>query len=140
MKQCPKCGANCADSDTFCGFCGTPLPVWNQYPQTRSSDGLAVASMVLGIIGVVFSLVFIGIVPAILAIIFGLIVLCSARRRQNGCGMAIAGLVTGGAALIVATLVSIFFISVVSSMVSSWTDSYDNGPGFSQSDDSHLSA
>ncbi|MFT9055363.1 MAG: DUF4190 domain-containing protein [Ethanoligenens sp.] len=139
MKQCPKCGANCADSDTFCGICGTPLPISRQYPP-RSSDGLAVASMVLGIIGVVFSLVFIGIVPAILAIIFGLIVLCSARRRQNGCGMAIAGLVTGGFALLIAALVSLFFISVVSSMVSSWTDNYDNAPGFSQSDDSHLTA
>lgn len=136
MKQCPKCGANCADTDTYCGVCGTPLPMWGEPVPTRSNDGFAVASMVLGILSICSAWFILGIVPAILAIIFGLLVLCSARRRQNGRGMAIAGLVTGGVGVIVSVIILLLVITIGSTLLSAWTDDYsDNGdPGFSQSD------
>lgn len=112
MKQCPKCGANCNDSDMYCGVCGAPLPMWNRVAPRRTGNGFAVASMVLGIVGLCTSWFFLGIVPAILAVVFSLIVLCSEQRRQNGRNMAITGLVTGILALVLFFVAIFFFIAV----------------------------
>lgn len=136
MKQCPTCGANCADTDTYCGVCGTPLPMWSAPVPVRSNDGLAVASMVLGILSICSAWFILGIIPAILAVIFGLVVLCSMRRRQNGHGMAIAGLVTGSVGVIISVIILLLVITIGSAVWSSWTDDYSSSgaPGFSQSD------
>lgn len=63
--------------------------VYDDYaPQTRT-NGMAIASLVCGIVGCLF-------VTAILAIVFGIIGLRQSRGRfGNGRGMAIAGLVLG---------------------------------------------
>ncbi len=80
------------------------------HPETEKSNGLGVASMVLGIIGLV--LFWIPILPypfAILAIIFGAI----GRKNTSKKGFAISGLVTGIVSLILNTWVWIsiaFFI------------------------------
>ena len=59
------------------------------YPQQQKTNGMAVAALVLGILG--FFLV-----PAILAIIFGFLGRSQiAQRGEKGDGMAIAGLVLG---------------------------------------------
>ncbi|MGE3449647.1 MAG: DUF4190 domain-containing protein [Microbacteriaceae bacterium] len=71
---------------------GVPMP---PAPGLSGRSGKAVAAMVLGIVGVV--LCFTGI-PAILALIFGLIARSEIRRsggRLTGSGMAIAGIVLG---------------------------------------------
>lgn len=68
--------------------------------------------MVLGIVGLCTSWFFLGIVPAILAVVFSLIVLCSEQRRQNGRNMAITGLVTGILALVLFFVAIFFFIAV----------------------------
>ena len=81
---------------------GTPPPA----PNGRT-NGLAVASMVLGIVGIILCVLFI---PWILAIVFGLIAIkqCNEDPSYTGKGMAIAGLVLGlvGGALILLILLT----------------------------------
>ena len=84
-----------AASQSFCGQCGAqrvdgPVVIVQQPPST-TTNGLAIASMVLGIVWVYW-------IGSILALIFGYV----ARRRikksggsQTGNGMAIAGIVLG---------------------------------------------
>jgi hypothetical protein len=76
---------------------------------SRASNGMAVASLVLGILGLTF---FFGI-ASIPAVIVGHIARKQIRERnEDGAGLAIAGLVTGwiGVALVVAVIV--FFVVI----------------------------
>ncbi|HEU4658087.1 MAG TPA: DUF4190 domain-containing protein [Capillimicrobium sp.] len=75
---------------------------------------MAVAALVLGIIGVVSSWCLIGIIPAILGIIFGAI----GRKEtgpggKTGRGMATAGLVTGIVGVVI--LVALIIVGAASS-------------------------
>ena len=72
-----------------------PPPAYGQppypypYPPARPTNGMAIASMVLGIVWVYW-------VGSILALIFGYVALKEIRRsKQGGEGMAIAGIVLG---------------------------------------------
>ena len=92
---CPKCGSQNADSVSFCSYCGTPTvenkqPI--QQPATRPGHGMAVASLVLGIIG----LVLIGLLFGILAIIFGRVAM---NQGYKG-GKAKAGVTLGSIAVV----------------------------------------
>ena len=75
-------------------------------PATRT-NGMAIASLVLGIVGVLACFLFI---PWILAIIFGIIGIkqCNEDPSYTGKGMAVAGLVLGlvAAAVILLVLVA----------------------------------
>jgi hypothetical protein len=62
-------------------------------PTTSGVNGFAIASMVLGIVGLI-GYAWWAILP-ILAVVFGHIARSQARRGHGGGGMAIAGLVTG---------------------------------------------
>lgn len=66
-------------------------------PYPQRTNGLAVASMVLGIVGVILFVFFA--IPSILALVFGLVALGQiggSGGTQAGRGMAIAGVVLGG--------------------------------------------
>lgn len=91
---------------------GYPPPYPNQgygyqYPmmpgmQPELPKGMAITGMVLGIVGLVTALFYIGGVLGIIGLIFSIIALRSARRGQSGGrGMAIAGLVTSILAIVV---------------------------------------
>lgn len=80
-----------------------PVPVPVSYPvypaplvfvDNRPTSGLAVASMVMGILGVALCCCG-GTVPAALAVIFGHAAYPGTRVEQRGRGMATAGLVMG---------------------------------------------
>lgn len=92
-----------------------------QKPEQKSdSNGFGIASMVLGIVSLVFFCTCINFVTAILAIIFGIIQLV---RKSSKKGMAIAGLITGGLSLLFAVVfwVSIFVNGAVfSSLANDW--------------------
>jgi uncharacterized membrane protein len=75
--------------------------------QQRRTNGLSIASLVCGICG------FLYLVPALLGIIFGVVALRQINRdRNDGRGMAIAGIVTGSLWLIgfVVLIVAIFTV------------------------------
>ncbi len=111
---CSKCGQNNVDEAAFCVSCGEPLNQTQQQPeqpsaaqqtanvyyqpapqqpqqpgqtQPKPGQGMAVASMVLGIV----SLFCAAIITGILAIIFGGV----AKSKGNKSGMATAGIVLG---------------------------------------------
>jgi hypothetical protein len=86
-----------------------PPPYYYQYQPypVRKTNGMAVASLVCGICG------FIYLVPAILGIVFGSVALRQTRRDgSEGRGMAIAGIVTGSAWLLLGVLVVILVIAL----------------------------
>ena len=83
---CNKCGANIADGSSFCPSCGANFGAPGT-PAKVPGTGLAIASMVLGII----SFLCYPIITGVLAVIFG------AVAKNKGCtsGMATAGIVCG---------------------------------------------
>ena len=126
---CPNCGAQNAEGSKYCQSCGTALtgtaqttetapkpataPQAQPVTQATRTSGLAVASLVLGILS--FPLYFVGVILGVLAIIFGALAIGKTNREPNlgGKGMAVAGLVLG----IVAILLWVLLMALV---FSSW--------------------
>jgi hypothetical protein len=104
---CSRCGAQNPDDGGFCRKCGAPLVPSPATPvdltvATRQTSGLAVASLVLGILGFMTGF------TSVLAIIFGGIALSQMSKdtRLEGKGMAIAGLVLGIVVLVFGLLIA----------------------------------
>lgn len=98
-----------------------PAPPYQPYyPPQRpeaNTSGLAVASMVLGICGVVFSWFTFG-VPSLLAVIFGGVAFKqTGPGGRNGRGMAITGLVLGVIMLVLGIWISAAIIYGIGSSV-----------------------
>lgn len=86
----------------------------NNVPNAGQSKGLAIASMVLGIISVVlFCIPYIGIPCGVIALILGGV---SLATKKGGKGMAIAGLVCGIIGIAVYVICLIVGASILSSM------------------------
>lgn len=124
MSYCPHCGASCKEDDRFCPACGRLL----QQTPAPASAGFGIASLVLGILGLLTSWCFIGIVPAAAAIVFAAITFCS-RPRRGGQGFAVAGLVLGILAAVIFVLVVLVFVVFASS---AWSG-YPAAPFFQES-------
>jgi hypothetical protein len=92
---CPRCAAISPITANNCKSCGMPFTMeGTTLEASGSSNGFCVASLVLGIISLpAFCLV----IPAVLAIIFGIIGLNQVGKagEGGGKGMAIAGIVFG---------------------------------------------
>jgi uncharacterized membrane protein YvbJ len=95
---CPQCGEKIPDDAKFCTKCGAALTAKVERARAPApaakgerTSGMAIASLILGILGFIFNLL------AILAIIFGAIGISQTNRDPNlkGRGLAIAGLVLG---------------------------------------------
>lgn len=116
MKLCPKCSAVCEDDDVICSNCGylfSPVGFESQQPSEPArpgrpagspakTDGFAVASLVLGIVGVVGICCYgLGAVVAVIALVFGILSLVRARKRGTGVnGLAVAGVVLGAVGVV----------------------------------------
>jgi hypothetical protein len=90
-----------------------PPTIAYQTPTPGQSNGMAVASLVLGIIAVPFSChPLLGILPGILAIVFGFSARANIRRGQTtaGGGMAMAGIICGFVPI--ALLATLIFIGL----------------------------
>lgn len=124
MKYCPRCGSRCGDADLHCGNCGFYFDSQNPAGSSFSSggypspapqtNGMAVASMVLGIVGLVTLCGCIGFVLAVVALVLGIVSYGSIRNshgRQSGSGMAIAGMVMGAVPIVL--LVVVLILSAV---------------------------
>jgi len=108
-------GHACPDSVAFCPTCGTnsfssSAPAYPSYAASaplKTTNGLAIASMVLGIVWVYW-------IGSVLALIFGLVARKQIREGgQGGDGMAIAGIVLGIIGLV--TLVITIIVIVAAS-------------------------
>ena len=90
------------------GYAPMPYPYPYPYPQAPGTSGLAIASLVLGI-------VWIWGVGSLLAVIFGHVSRAQIRRgeRTGGAGMALAGLILGyiGLAAIVVIIIAAVAVS-----------------------------
>ncbi len=77
--------------------------------QSQPSNGLGIAAMVVGIVALVLSWIpFLGLLLAIVALVLGVLGLRKANRGEaTNKGMAIAGLATGGVALIIGLFITI---------------------------------
>lgn len=123
-KYCRNCGTKINETDKFCQNCGTEQNsnviqqqnVNNQQPNnnvvqggTKKVNGLAVASFVCSMVGIV---VF-GIIMGILAICFGAVSLNRTKYfpEETGKGFAVAGIVVG----IIEVIIMIWYISNVRS-------------------------
>ncbi|RKI41158.1 DUF4190 domain-containing protein [bacterium D16-51] len=110
--KCLKCGFENQPDSRFCLKCGELLALdesnssLGNVSSGNNGSGLAIASMVCGIIGLVVCIVpivqAISFILDVLSIIFGLI---SLVKKREGKGMAIAGVVCGGIALVLYLLV-----------------------------------
>jgi hypothetical protein len=78
---------------------GAPLPYGTPSPRVR--NGFGVASLVLGIASLLCLFLFV--VPAVMAVVFGFLGRARAKRGEatNG-GLALAGIITGGIGLVAA--------------------------------------
>ena len=94
--QCPRCGSVSPITANNCKSCGMPFTMeGTTLEASGASNGFAVASLVLGIIGIPTGCI---VIPAVLAIIFGIIgynQINAAGGEGGGKGMAIAGIVCG---------------------------------------------
>ena len=129
-------GHNNLDAAKFCGACGintfqagTSSPVESSTfvgslyaPPRQSTNGLAIASLVLGIVG--FFVYFGFGVTAILALVFGYVSRKQIRQRgQNGSGLAVAGIVLGWIGLTLLVIAILVFV-VASSGCGGSVDSF----------------
>jgi Domain of unknown function (DUF4190) len=114
---CARCGAKASPGATFCGTCGNPLtapsvapppippppPYRPPAPQSGRTNGLSIASLVLGIL-------WIWGLGAILALIFGFTArkqIQESNGRQGGGGLATAGIVLGIVGILGAILLTV---------------------------------
>ncbi len=92
-------------------------------PGRSLPQGLAVASLVLGIIGVLTSWILIGGLLGLVALILGFVALGKAKRGEaGGRGMAIGGIVTGAIAL----LITIGIVALGASFLAENSEEFSN--------------
>jgi hypothetical protein len=99
--RCPRCSAISSITANNCKSCGMPFTMEGTTVEAAgTSNGFCVASLVLGIVSLVS---FCFPVPAVLAIVFGIIGYNKTTKNGGeggGRGMAIAGIVCGGIGLL----------------------------------------
>lgn len=91
-------------------YYGTPYSQWAQPQIVARTNGLAVASLVCSLVGLIFIAI-----PSIVGIVFGFISRTQIRRSagaQTGAGLALAGIIVGF--VIVALWTLIFTVSAIS--------------------------
>ena len=106
MIHCPLCGETISHRAVRCRYCGEEINGGGggqYYPQQQQKTcGLAIASMVLGIIGLVTFCIWVITIPcSLLAVILGAVAMRKIKSHNlQGQGMAIAGLVCGIIAMV----------------------------------------
>ncbi len=132
MIICKNCGASINENEKFCSSCGHKVEegafstqtLNNEQPnmeaesmnynqniyQPQPTSGMAVASLVLGIVGIFLSWITF-LIPSILGIVFGAVAIKQCNERGlNGRGMAIGGLVCS------IIIVAIFVIMLIAAV------------------------
>lgn len=135
MAVCPNCRATIADGSRFCPSCGAaqpagpPLPYQAPSYAPRRTEGTAIASLILGIAGLIICPV----IPSIIAIVLGNQAKAKIAADPNleGEGMAKAGVIMGWIGIAWGILMVIFMFSFFSAVDSGIVDNFpDNFPSF----------
>lgn len=104
--KCPRCGATSPVSANNCKSCGLPFTIeGTTVAAAGASNGYAVASLVLGIIGIPAGC---SVLLPVLAVVFGVFAFVQISNNQGegaGKGMAIAGIICGVIGCFVAVMV-----------------------------------
>lgn len=88
-------------------------PQYAQHPLARPGNGLAVASLVLGITSIIFSWWgLLTLAQVVLAIIFGAIGISRANAGASGKGQAVAGLILGCIGLVIYFFIGLFSLGL----------------------------
>src|SRR5680860_209221 len=90
-KVCPQCAENVQRAAAICRFCNHDFRAGTLRSQSGPTNGLAIASLVLGILWLWW-------IGSILALIFGYVSrnqISDTNGRQGGAGIAVAGIVLG---------------------------------------------
>ncbi len=133
--ECKKCGKPVKKTDAFCQYCGTKLEAEKKETKTtkkvekkeevkqevvktevveqkKSGNGLAIAGMVLGIIGIVFSLI-----VGPFAFLFPLLGLIFALCAKGKSGYKTAGIITSIVGFVIGIIYLILGVFVFSSLL-----------------------
>jgi hypothetical protein len=107
----------------------TPPPMPTVPPQAPRTNGIAVASLVCGILAVLlfFTVVF-PIILGILALIFGAVGIGNANKGAGGKGMAIAGLICGAVGIAAMIAFVAIFANTTVDIINSYTPSISPRP------------
>ncbi len=94
---CPNCGTPANENQTCCTKCGTVLTAQGYRADSMTPSvpgrGLAIASMVLGIVSLaLFCVIYLAIPCAVVGVALGGIALSKAKKAKVKNGMAIAGI------------------------------------------------
>lgn len=124
MPYCANCGTEMATAANACPQCGQPVAGRGTYG-ARQTEGTAVASLVLGIAGIVVC----PLICSILAVIFGNQAQAKIRLDPalEGEGMAKAGIILGWIGIGLAALGILAFIAVLAAGVT--TSDFDSVMG-----------
>ena len=92
-----------------------PAPSYGNVPAPTETKGLAIASLVLGIAGVIFSFLvtFVGFVAGIVGLILGIL----ARKKGQPKGMTLTGIILSAVAIVLSIILFIIAIVVVGSVL-----------------------
>ena len=110
LVRCPECGTEINENLNSCPNCG--YPIQSQTRNTVDNEihsekiGLSIASMVLGIVSILTICVWIGVIPAIIGLVLGIIVL---KQKRKGKGMAIAGIAMSALAILIVVMMFVWF-------------------------------
>ena len=103
----------------------TIISILSQYTQYNpgESKGMAIASMVLGIVSVCLCcLWYVSIFTAIIGLVLGIV---SMKKSEGGRGMAIAGIITSIVAIVAIVFLFIYVFVIVGTASTSLYDYYD---------------
>lgn len=89
------------------GYPGYPPVYASPRPAQKKVDGLAVAALVFGICGIVFSFCCIGAPFGIAAVILGIVAL--AKKTPSG-GMSVAGIIMGGVSILLSIVMILYAV------------------------------
>lgn len=105
-KPCPACAEDVRDAALVCRFCGYDFRTRVIGRSAPSTNGFAIASLVLGIVWLWF-------LGSVLAVIFGAIAIAQINRSQGaqtGKGMAVAGVVLGIIGVVLACVLALLIV------------------------------
>lgn len=125
---CRKCGRELPENATVCGYCGTPTDPKNPYtyggtPQNMDggANGMAIASMVLGIVAILLSCCMGGKWITVIVSVIGLVLGIFALQKPNygnSKAMAAAGIICSVIALVMKVILILVGVGVASYFVS----------------------